>query len=562
MFKKFTAAFALACASMVLATSASAGVEFGANDDTGKYSENPGPFFAKMAAVGMKQNVMTVRWTPGSSAIPDQAFLDRAVPAAQAQGIKVLFAVYPYPPSAIEAGQASPDAFAAWLGTLASRYPSVTTYIVGNEPNLNTFWRPQGDGTGKILSAASFGPFLAAGYDALKPRGATVLGVGLSPRGDLAPDRAGKTAPVAWIKALGDWYAGSGRTTPLMDGFSFHPYPNPSDFSVPLSYTYGWPNASVQELPRIKQALWDAFRGTGQATTLAGLKLYLDEVGWQVDTSAASGYTDSENVKVTTEATQAQIYSDLVKFVACDPDVAQLNFFGFYDERSRLGWQSALHLADGTARASAASVAAAIAQAGGNCQGASRSWTPATGVIGGAAEFGNLTTAKSARQKAWAFNATAAEQASYKAGVFAAGTTAAQAGRELASVQAAKLTTSGQIKANFSPRVQFPSATLPEGSYVYAIRMSADMNQSRATTLVSSPFAVGSGKAAAKPAKANPTKAKPTKAKPAKAKPTTAKPAKTKPTKAKPAKKATKKTAKTARATKATKQAAPVKSTP
>ena len=32
----------------------------------------------------------------------------------------------------------------------------VTTFIVGNEPNLNTFWRPQGDGT-KVLSGAPSG---------------------------------------------------------------------------------------------------------------------------------------------------------------------------------------------------------------------------------------------------------------------------------------------------------------------------------------------------------------------------------------------------------------------
>ncbi len=76
-----------------------------------------------------------------------------------------------------------------------------------------------------------------------------------------------------------------------MDGFSFHPYPNPSDFTVPFTFTYGWPNASVLDLARIKQALWDAFNGTAQPTTVEGLKLYLDEVGWQVDTSTGSRAT-------------------------------------------------------------------------------------------------------------------------------------------------------------------------------------------------------------------------------------------------------------------------------
>ena len=133
---------------------------------------------------------MTVRWPPSApTVIPDRGFLDRAVPAALAAGIEPVFAVYPYPPSEIEAGDARRPRSASGSRSRRRRYPDVKTYIVGNEPNLNTFWRAQGDGGGKILSGATFGPFLAAGYDALKSRssGITVLGVGSSPRGDKAP---------------------------------------------------------------------------------------------------------------------------------------------------------------------------------------------------------------------------------------------------------------------------------------------------------------------------------------------------------------------------------------
>jgi hypothetical protein len=490
--RKLTAALALVCALTFAGTAAA--VDFGANDDTGKYAGDGGAtFFSQMAATGLKQNVMTVRWTPGSSAIPDKAFLDRAVPTAVARGIKPIFAVYPYPPSVIEAGGADPAAFAAWLGGLAAAYPQVTTFIVGNEPNLNTFWRPQGNGAGQILSGASFGPFLAAGYDALKAAspGSTVLGVGLSPRGDDNPGSAGKTSPVHFLHALGEWYRSSNRMTPLMDGFSFHPYPNPSDFTVPFSFAYGWPNASVQELDRIKQALWDAFEGTGQPTTASGLKLYLDEVGWQVATDAGRGYTGSENVKVTSEETQAAIYADLVRHVACDPDVAQLNFFGYYDERILEGWQSALRRVDGSERASNASVAAAIAESG--CRGAQSSWSPARQVLGAAAEFGDAGKSAPAKRRAWNFTATALEDATYTAGIFAAGTSTSEIGRGLASTRAAIVTATGTIKARFKPRVTFAPTTLPEGSYVYAIRMAAWANADRETVLVSRPFVVGSG---------------------------------------------------------------------
>ena len=56
---------------------------------------------------------------------------------------------------------------------------------------------------------------------------------------------------------------------------------------------------------------------------------------------------------VTDEATQAAIYGDArARQPPCDPDVAEVNFFGFYDDGPRdTGFQAALHRADGTPRA-------------------------------------------------------------------------------------------------------------------------------------------------------------------------------------------------------------------
>ena len=79
---------------------------------------------------------------------------------------------------------------------------------------------------------------------------------------------------------------------------------------------------------------------------------------------------------MTSEETQAAIYAELVRYVVCDADVAQLNFFGYYDEPTRLGWQAALRRTDGSERASHAAVAAAIAETGGECWGPPRTWQP------------------------------------------------------------------------------------------------------------------------------------------------------------------------------------------
>ena len=163
-------------------------------------------------------------------------------------------------------------------------------FVIGNEPNQPAFWRPQFDAAGANVSAPSFGPYLAAAYDTLKgvDPDITVVGVGLSPRGNDRPTAKNNisTSPVRFLRALGAWYRRSGRTKPLMDAFSFHPYPN--EATDPLERGYPWPNAGFANLDRLKQALWDAFDGTAQPTTLDGLKLHLDEVGWQVDTQGAS----------------------------------------------------------------------------------------------------------------------------------------------------------------------------------------------------------------------------------------------------------------------------------
>ena len=284
--------------------------------------------------------------------------LDLTVAAARAAGLDVVFATYPYPPREVEAGLARPEAFGAWLGELAQRYPQVRRFVVGNEPNQPAFWRPQFRRRASARPRA-FGPFLAAGYDALKgvDPTLTVVGVGLSPRGNDRPFAKSNvsTSPVRFLAALGAWYRASGRDRPLMDGLSFHPYPNRADRRAGDADT-PWPNAGFVNLDRVKQAVWDAFAGTAQPTTLEGLRLYLDEIGWQVDTTGVDGYTGIENVPVTSESHQAAVYGEVVRRAACDPDIAQVNIFGFRDDAARAGFQAGLHRVDGTARPSADAV--------------------------------------------------------------------------------------------------------------------------------------------------------------------------------------------------------------
>ncbi len=395
---------ASAALGVALLCGASVGVaaDIGANDDSAKYADDGGvAMYEEMARLGLRQTIIGVRFVPSQPAVvQDKAALDRAIASAVGSGLRVVLAVYPFPARELEAGLGSPAEFAGYVGVLASIYPQVKQFVIGNEPNQTLFWRPQFGATGQNASAAAFGPYLAAAYDTLKAVDPEikVVGVGLSPRGNDRPDAKNNvsTSPVRFLRALGAWYRRSGRTRPLMDAFSFHPYPrNATD---PIEKGYAWPNAGFANLDRIKQALWDAFQGTAQPTTVDGLRLHLDEVGWQVSTAGRSGYQGAENVPVTDEATQAAVYAQLVRTAACDPDVAELSFFGFRDDGLRTGFQAGLQRADGTSRAAAAAVESAIAEAAASgCTGRVVRWTPGQEVLGARLAVGALGTAVKAR---------------------------------------------------------------------------------------------------------------------------------------------------------------------
>lgn len=467
-----TVAAALVC----IGTASAADV--GANDDTGKFEPDAGAgLYTQMAALGLRQTVVTVRWQPSDPlALGERTLLDLTVAAARVAGLRVVFATYPYPPREVEARLARPEAFGAWLADLARQYPDVRQFVVGNEPNQPAFWRPQFSRS-RQLSARTFGPFLAAGYDALKAvdPAITVVGVGLSPRGNDRPAARSNvsTSPVRFLAALGAWYRASGRERPLMDGLSFHPYPNVA--TDPLSRGYPWPNAGFVNLDRVKQAVWDAFDGTGQPTTLGGLRLYLDEVGWQVDTLDRDGYEGRENVAVTDESTQAAVYGELVRRAACDPDVAQVNVFGFRDDSLRTGFQAGLQRADGTARPSAEAVRDTIADPG-CADAAAFAWQPALSVLGARRPVVRVGPG------GVAVELTAAEAASARVCLLQGVHTLASARRVLAGGGVGTgACASAVVKQNRWTTVRLAK---PAGAQTIAVRLSAETNLARSATIV------------------------------------------------------------------------------
>jgi hypothetical protein len=418
--KKLAAAGALACTLTAVVAGAAAGAHstaagaaavapplvWGVADDTGKYADDGGAWFdAKLQGANLGEERWTLSFSPDRpTSIDELSFLQRAAPQAQRDGIKVVLALYSRPGSAHD-----PDTFCAWAALVASTVSAwgIHDFIVWNEPNTQLYWSPQNKG-----APASYEALLAACYDSIHAADpdANVIGFGLSPRSS-GPTQ---TAPIPFIEGVGAAYRASGRTAPLMDEMSVHPYPNPNhpidapDVGYANPDFYGIPN-----LDRVKQALYDAFDGTGQPTTVDGLMLVIDEVGWQTTTTQYPQYVNRENVSTIDEATQTRFLEEAAEtYFACDPSVAAVNLFLLVDETSRNGrdatgkavgggWQSGLLTAGGrgvsTAKQAYRALAPVFAAGRAACEGKLVSWQPstassATGSAGG--ETGKRQTAK------------------------------------------------------------------------------------------------------------------------------------------------------------------------
>ncbi|HKG10927.1 MAG TPA: hypothetical protein VKB07_10180 [Gaiellaceae bacterium] len=489
------------CAALALAAPAAGDLQIGVVDDQAKGAA-PERFFGQMSDIGLSEVRVTILWDPAEPlTIRDQPAIERLLPFAQARGIKILFVLDLANPRAVGNSTAAAGRFAAFAAHVARTFPSVRDIIVGNEPNQTRFWQPQYNANGSPAACVAYERLLAASYDALKQvdRGVNVIGVGLSPRGNDSP-KAGNNvsrSPIRCLRDIGAAYRGSARRLPIMDELSFHPYPRSDRDS--LLKGYQWPNAGVPNLDRIKQAVWDAFNGTRQPTfaergRAGGLRFRLDEVGWQVRivASAAHAYEGVENVPTTEEASQAQIYGGLIRYLACDPTVRSLLFFGLIDEPSLDRWQAALVRADGTPRPAYGAVKSTFAETGGRCVGSARPWRHSTTVAGARAIFprGNVVPAN---RRSWVFKVRADEGARFRAGIFRVKGPSKVDRKGIArslTRSGGVLRATGAAKAHRTPQVKFRNRKLAPGWYVYGVRLSAETNAKRASTFVSRPFGI------------------------------------------------------------------------
>ncbi len=400
---------------------AAAPLNWGVADDAAKYADDGGAwFYGQMAGANLTENRWTLTWDPTDpTAIKELPFLERAAPEAQAAGIHVVLALYGLDPKSHD-----PATFCDWAAKVATTVAQwgIHDYIVWNEPNGPLYWQPQKDAGGRDLAGPAYEALLAACYDSLHAAdpNANVIGMGLAPRASAIKHA---NEPLVFLRDVGRAYVASGRTAPIMDQLALHPYPNPNSPVKGSPPDRGYPNPDefgIPDMNRVKQAVYDAFHGTGQPTTVDGLTFRLDEVGWQTDTTAYPQYIGTENARPpgapwpVDERTQAQYLTTMAStYFACDPTITDVELFLLVDERYRDGrdetgmlvgggWQSGLLTAGGqgvsTPKLAYAAVGPVFGAGRAACTTGAVTWTP--GSTDSSRNSSALTTAPNLKAKA------------------------------------------------------------------------------------------------------------------------------------------------------------------
>jgi hypothetical protein len=304
-------------------------------------------------------------WTPGERELApkDLTILRNVAAAAKLDHVTVLTTVMSKGSSTTPLTDTDQSDFAAYAASLVAAVPELKTIIVGNEPNLNRYWLPQFNDDGSDAAAVAYESLLARTYDAVKTQAPseTVLGGAVSPRGgDVGGGIRPTHSPTTFIRDLGQAWRDSGRTTPIMDGFAFHPYEDNSSVA-PVDGVH--PNTTTIALADY-QKLVDLL---GAAFGDYEMPIWYDEFGVesQLPLSEQPLYTGTEptTTKPVDEATQASYYEQAIQLAFCQPNVRGLFLFHTVDETDLAAWQSGLYYADGTPKSSLAAVKLALDEA-------------------------------------------------------------------------------------------------------------------------------------------------------------------------------------------------------
>jgi hypothetical protein len=310
-------------------------------------------------AAGLDALGLTTPWAPGQTE-PDPGqllLLKNVADAAAAENIRILLSVFQYRNRDTPITDEEQQQFADYTARLARELPTIRDFIIGNEPNLNGFWMPQFDESGRSASAPAYTALLARSYDALKevsPR-INVIGAALAPRGADNPDSPRHTqSPTQFIRDMGGAYRASGRSEPIMDIFAIHPYLERSEIPPSTEHPLGT-SIGIADYDKLVGLLEEAFDGTAQRG--GDLPIAYTEFGVQaqIPEEKESEYENVDSplgVDAVDEETQAEYYREALALASCQETVIGFLIFHLYDEPDLGRWQSGMYYVDGDPKSS------------------------------------------------------------------------------------------------------------------------------------------------------------------------------------------------------------------
>jgi hypothetical protein len=306
---------------------------------------------------GARAIALSAFWRPPLRELPpvERDALRRAARAAVAESITPIVDVAQFGSETPLTGAEQAD-FAAFAASIPRLVPQVEHVVVGNEPNVNLFWRPQFDASGGDAAAHAYERLLARSYDAIKAVSAKVdvIGGGLASRGADRPNGKRPThSPTAFIRDLGIAYRESGRSRPLMDAFSMHVYGETS--RTPPTRAHLGNSIGIADYEKLEALLREAL---GRTTPI----VYGEYgVNTTIPPRELAAYSGSEvATKHPVDASiQTRYYTKAIALAACQPLVEMLLFFHVTDEPQLERFQTGMYYANRKPKPGLEEVAAA-----------------------------------------------------------------------------------------------------------------------------------------------------------------------------------------------------------